>query len=429
MSESVRIPEAQVPVAEQVDVLVVGGGPAGAAAAICAARSGANTMLVERYGYLGGLATGALVVLLDDMYYENEITVAGIVDELQDRLESLGGLVRPPEEDRFKNDVEVQHKWRMWPVIDNKGTVTYRSTMDIESCKYVLFQMMEEAGVKLRLHSWFTDVLMEGNEVKGAVFMSKSGLHAVNARVVIDGTGDGDVLAKAGADFVHGRYMISVPHYMGNVDTAKAVRFVDEHPEDAMLLDAEVRRIYGGSWAHWWRLTSDPTVVWCTCPHMTGYDAIDVEDLTYLEIEGRKRIWKALDFVRENYPGFENAYISRTGDQIGVRQSRLLVGEYTLTVEDLRNRVRFDDTVGRGKGFYFPYRCLLPKKVDNLLVVGRHCSVESKAQRQTRQWPPCMVTGQAAGTAVALALESGVSVRDVDIATLQARLKDQGVLL
>jgi len=426
----------EAPVVADVDVLVVGGGPAGVAAAVCAARHGANTMLVERYGYLGGLATGALVVLLDDMYHNDEITVAGILDELQDRLESLGGLVRPPKEEWFKASPELHRKWHMWPFLDQQGgkgkepfPVVYRSVMDIETAKYVLFQMVEEAGVKLRLHSWCTSALTEGNEIKGAVLVSKSGYQAVNARVVIDTTGDGDVFASAGAEFVHGRYMISVPHYMGNVDTARAVKFVEEHPEDAMMLDKEVKRIYGGSWGNWWRLTADPTVVWCNCPHMQGYDAIDVEHLTQLEVEGRKRIWKALDFVRKNYPGFENAYISRTGDQIGVRQSRLLVGEYTLTLDDVRKGVRFEDTVGRGKGYYYPYRCLVPKNVDNLLVAGRHCSVESVAQRQTREWPPCMVTGQAVGTAAALALESGVKVRDVDIPTLQGRLEDQGVIL
>ena len=178
-----------------------------------------------------------------------------------------------------------------------------------------------------------------------------------------------------------------------------------------------------------WHLTADPAVVWCNRPHMHGYDGIDVEHLTYLEIEGRKRIWKVLDFVRKNYPGFENAYVSRTGDQIGVRKTRLLAGEYMLTLDDIRNGVRFEDTVGRGKGYYYPYRCLVPMTVDNLLVPGRHCSIESVAQRQARQWPPCMVTGQAAGTAAAMALESGVKVRNLDIPALQRRLKNQGVIL
>jgi hypothetical protein len=429
-----RIPEMEVPVIADVDVLVVGGGPAGVAAAVCAARQGVDAMLVERYGYLGGLATGALVIALDDMYHGNQITVAGIVDELQDRLERLGALVRPPKEEWFKVSRELHKKWYWWGLLDGWGrkepsAVAYRAIFDVETGKYVLFQMVEEAGVKLRLHSWYTTALIEDNQVKGVILFSKSGYQAVRASVVIDTTGDGDVFASAGAEYIHGGYMITVAHFMGNVDTAQAIKFVGEQPEEAKALNEQVRDIYGGSWAEWWQLTANPGVVWCDCPHISGYDGIDVEHLTYLEVESRKRIWRVLDFVRKNCPGFENAYIARTGDQIGVRQTRLLVGEYMLTKEDVTNCVQFEDAIGRGKGYYYPYRCLVPKQVDNLLVAGRHCSIEPVAQRQAREWPPCMVTGQAVGTAAAMALDSGVQVRDVHIPTLRRRLEVQDVIL
>lgn len=434
MADIVKIPKREVPVIAEVDVLVVGGGPAGVSAAVCAARQGASTMLVERYGYLGGLATGALVIHLDDMYHDGQITVAGIVDEFQNRLESMGALVRPPKDELFKANPELHKKWYWWGLLDGWGRtepapVAYRAAFDVETGKYVLMQMVEEAGVKLRLHSWCTTALVEGSEVKGVVLFSKSGYQAVRAEIVIDTTGDGDVFASAGAEYVHGSYLTTVAHFIGNVDTAKVTKFVEEHPKEAKLLNDQVRRIYGGSWAEWWWPTLHPGVVWCNCPHTSEYDALAVEDLTHWEVEGRKRIWKALDFVRENYPGFENAHIARTGDQIGVRQSRLLVGEYVLTKDDVRNGVRFKDSVGRGAGYYYPYRCFLPKKIENLLVAGRHCSIEPVAQRQAREWPPCMVTGQAVGTAAAMALESEVQVRDVDVVSLQRRLEGQGVIL
>jgi hypothetical protein len=434
VADTLKTPEMEVPVIADVDVLVVGGGPAGVAAAVCAARQGVDTMLVERYGYLGGLATGALVIALEDMYHDNQITVAGIVDELQDRLERLGALVRPPEEEWFKVSRELHKKWYWWGLLDGWGRkepspVAYRALFDVETGKYVLFQMVEEAGVKLRLHSWCTTALIEDNQVTGVILFSKSGYHAVRAKLVIDTTGDGDVFASGGAEYIHGGYIITVAHFIGNADTAKAMKFVEEHPKEAKTLNDQVKDIYGGSWAEWWQLTTNPGVVWCDCPHISGYDGIDVEHLTYLEVESRKRIWKVLDFVRKNYPGFENAYIARTADQIGVRQTRLLVGEYMLTKEDVTNGVRFEDAVGRGKGYYYPYRCLVPRQVDNLLVAGRHCSIEPAAQRQAREWPPCMVTGQAVGTAAAIALGSGVKVRDVNIPTLQRHLEAQGVIL
>jgi hypothetical protein len=434
MNKTVILPAQEIPVIDQVDVLVVGGGPAGVSAAVCAARKGAHTMLVDRYGYLGGLVTGAMVILLDDMYHEDQITVAGIVSELQDRLQSLGGLIRPEKEDIFQTIPELYKKWNWWGLVEGWGNkeiapVVYRSSFDVEICKQVLFQMVEEAHVKLRLHSWCTAAITEDNQVKGAIFFSKSGYQAVEARIVIDTTGDGDVFSSAGAEFAHGEYLISTPHFISNVDTEKVRKFFEEEPDAARELDRQVRQIYGASWNRWFYPTINPGVVWCDCPHFTGFDAINVEHLTHLEIEGRKRAWEVLEFVRKNYPGFEKANILHTACQIGIRQSRLLKGEYILTVDDIRSHTRFEDRVGRGGGYTYPYRSLLPRKIDNLLVAGRHFSADPIAQRAAREWPPCMVTGQAAGTAAALAISRNVKARDVDISELQRTLLEQGVLL
>jgi hypothetical protein len=391
-------------------------------------------MLVERYGYLGGLATGSLVIAMEDMHNGEEITVGGLVSEYQERMEAAGGLVRPEPHEWLQSSEELYEKWYWYGLLYGWGRqrpaqVDYGALIDVETSKYVMFKMMQEAGVTLRLHSWCTTALAEDHAVTGVVTMSKSGLQAIRARVVIDTTGDGDVFASAGAEFTHGQYLISISHFMANVDTEKMIRFAEENPEEAEALNREMRRIYKGSWREWFWLSARPGVVWCDCPHIKGYDGLDVEHLTYLEQEGRDRIWEALSFARENYPGFENAFISHTADQIGVRQTRLLQGEYTVTVEDVRDSVRFDDTVGRGKAYYYPYRSFVPKEVENLLVAGRHASFEPAAQRVAREWPPCMVTGQAVGTAAALALDSNVRVREVDIPRLQRILKEQGAIL
>ena len=182
----------------------------------------------------------------------------------------------------------------------------------------------------------------------------------------------------------------------------------------------------GGSWAHWWLKTPLPGVVWCNCPHMPGLDGLKVEDLTRAEMQGRKHIAKLFDYIRGHMPGFERCYVVDVAPQTGVRQTRLLDGEYVLNKEDLAQRTRFPDAVARGRDYTVPYRTMLPKHVENLLVAGRHYSATPPAQKISREIPPCMAMGEAAGVAAAMALDSGVSVRDVDVALLQQKLRAQG---
>jgi hypothetical protein len=179
----------------------------------------------------------------------------------------------------------------------------------------------------------------------------------------------------------------------------------------------------------WWLLTPRPGVVWCNCPHIPGYDGLKPEHLTHIEIESRRRFMKVIDFVRANYPGFERAYILDAAPQVGVRQTRLLEGEYVVTKEDVLERRTFPDVVARGRDYFTPYRSLLPRDVEGLLVAGRCYSATSEAQRISREIPPLMVMGEAAGTAAALSLEAGVTPRRVDVPTLQKRLIAQGVNL
>ena len=179
----------------------------------------------------------------------------------------------------------------------------------------------------------------------------------------------------------------------------------------------------------WWLKTPLPGVVWCNCPHIPGYDGLNPEDLTHIEVEGRRRFMKVIELVRASYPGFQRAYILDAAPQVGVRQTHLLDGEYVVTKDDIVSRRSFPDVIARGRDYYTPYRSLLPKGIDGLLVAGRCYAATPDAQKISREIPPVMVMGEAAGTAAALSLEAGVAPRKVDVAVLQKRLLAQGVNL
>ena len=298
--------------------------------------------------------------------------------------------------------------------------------MSCPGFKRVALEMVALHRVELRLHSWFSQALVEGDVIKGVVCETKAGREAMVADVVIDTSGDLDVAASAGAPFVGGAYMLTTVFRLGNVDTDAAERFEREQPLEFAALDKEVKRLIGGSWAHWWLKTPLSGVVWCNCPHMTGLDGLKVEDLTRAEVQGRQHIHQAVDFIRARMPGFERCVVIDVAPQTGVRQTRLLEGEVIVTKDDLIERKRFADSVARGRDYTTPYRAMLPQKIDNLLVAGRHYSATSSAQKMSREIPPCMAMGEAAGVAAAIALDAGVTVRSVDVKQLQAKLRAQG---
>ena len=427
-------PGMKTPVVGETDVLVVGGGPAGQAAAVAAARAGARVTLLERYGYLGGLASGGMVLVLDDMCAEGEVSVGGIALEIIERMQRLGACVAPPMSDCFRNDDEVRDRWVRWGFEElyarkKPKPIVYAASFDPEGWKQASQEMVLEAGVGLRCHSWFSRALVEDGVVRGVVVETKAGRQAILGRVVIDATGDGDVYASAGAPSVHGSYIMTLVHRLADVDTDAALAFERREPAAAQQLDREVKQILGGAWDMWWMLTPRPGVVWCNCPHIPGHDGLDPEHLTHIEIEGRRRFLKVLAFVRANVPGFQRSYILDAAPQVGVRQTRLLDGEYVVTKDDLLERRTFSDVVARGRDYYTPYRSLLPKRVEGLLAAGRCYAATPEAQRISREIPPVMVMGEAAGTAAALALESGVQPRKVDVTALQRRLLKQGVNL
>ena len=432
--KTVTEPGGQTPVVVETDVLVVGGGPAGQAAAVAAARAGAEVTLVERYGYLGGLASGGMVLVLDDMCAEREVSVGGIALEIIDRMKILGACVAPPPDDWFQNDADARDRWVRWGFEElyarrKPKPIVYSASFDPEGWKQASQEMVLEAGVHLRLHSWFSRTLVDDGAVRGVVVETKSGRQALMGRIVIDATGDGDVFGSAGAPAVQGSYIMTLVHRLADVDTAAALRFERDDPETARRLDAEIKHMLGGAWDMWWLLTPRPGVVWCNCPHIPGYNGLDPEHLTHIEIESRRRFMKVIDFVRARYPGFERAYVLDAAPQVGVRQTRLLDGEYVVTREDVLERRTFHDVVARGRDYYTPYRSLVPKRVDGLLVAGRCYSATPEAQRLSREIPPVMVMGEAAGTAAALSLEGNVAPRHVDVAILQKRLVAQGVNL
>lgn len=429
---SLKISSAQLeaPVVSRSDVVVVGGGPAGVSAAVAAARTGASVTLLERYSALGGLASGGMVLVLDDMANGQEISVTGIVSEYVERMEKIGLAVYPPEADWYSS-TETWNKWGRWGTFDfhshsSPKPICYAVAFDPDGWKRVSNDLVREAGVNLRLHSWFSRPIVDDGRIRGVVVETKQGPQAVLGDVVVDTTGDIDVASRAGADFTQDNYLTTLVFRLGGVDTDTAQRFEQENPKEARAINRKVKRMLGGAWDLWWLKTPLPGVVWCNCPHMTGYDGTDPASLTAAEFDARNRIAEAVEYVRQNLPGFEKSYVVDVAEQMGVRQTRLLQGEYVVTKDDVTSRRHFADSVARGRDYYTPYRSLVPRGVDQLLVAGRHYSATPDAQRISREIPPCMAMGQAAGIAASLAVEAGTTVRDIDPALIQAGVRKQG---
>jgi len=431
IKDFVTVQAQRVPIVAQTEVVVVGAGPAGLAAAVSAARNGCSVTLIERYHHLGGMASGGMVLVLDDMVnMGREVVTTGIVTEFVDRMERLDGAVYPPPEDCYKS-WDMWKKWSRWGCIDFHQTgmpqpILHAVAFDPDCWKRVSLDLVRDAGVNLRLHSWFSEAIVENGNVTGVICQTKLGRQAIKADMVIDATGDLDLAASAGASFINGQYIVTTVFRLCDVDTDKAEAYEYSNPEEYKALDRQARRVIGGAWGMWWLKTPLPGIVWCNCPHMPGYDGLSPEGMVAAEFEGRDRMMKLLEFARANIPGFENAKMLGAAEQLGIRQTRLLQGEYVVTKDDVQSRRHFADSVCRGRDYYTPYRALLPKGLDNLIVAGRHYSVDSEGQKSSREIPPCMSQGEAAGVAVSLALNSKSALRDVDVKLIQKKMRAQG---
>ncbi|NLS07432.1 FAD-dependent oxidoreductase [Rhizobium sp. P32RR-XVIII] len=434
MTQVIHQPAREIRVVDRSDVVVVGGGPAGISAAVSAARNGATVTLLERYPYVGGLAAGGMVLVLDDMINELEVTVRGICMEMIERMKRWDLCVTPTERDRlieFRDTPEAWQRWARWGLFDfhtqsMPHPVCFSAAFDPDGFKRAAYDIIGESRVKLRTHSWFSSAIVEDGAIKGVICQTKEGLQAIMGDVVIDTTGDLDVAASAGASHVESNFILTTVSRWGGVDTEAAERFEFEEPEAFKKLDHEAKRLIGGCWSFWWLKTPLPGVVWLNCPHMPNLSGLKTEDLTRAEIEGRNRIGRLLEFAREKLPGFENAYVVDFAPQTGVRQSRLLDGEYVVTKDDVMNRIHFADAVCRGRDYYTPYRAMLPREVDQLIVAGRHYSSTPQAQKSSREIPPCMAMGEAAGVAAVVALNAATTVKKADVRAIQKQMRAQG---
>lgn len=441
----------------EYDVLVVGGGNAGCAAALAAARNGARVLLVERYGFLGGTATASMVGPWMTFHSGDDRIVGGIAQEMVERLVARGGS-----------------PGHLHDASDYVPTIT---PFDPEIHKALLFEMMAENSVRLLLHAWFLDASVDQGRVAVSRFATVGGIVEVRAQRTIDATADAYVAASAGVPTqqgdARGRVQpASLMFRLSHVDLAALSAYVRQRPEQMRSSlktherTPESLTAVAGLYELWdaARARGDVDVprelvsffatpyadeVTVNMSRVVGVDPLDPDDLTRAEVAARAQVMQLFEFFRRDVPGFARARIAATATQIGVRESRRILGEYTLTAEDVLAARVFDDAVARsaypidihnpsgsgttthrlpaGASYEIPYRCLVPVLVDDLLVAGRCISTTHEALASTRLTPTVMTLGQAAGTAAALSLREGVTPRALDPRLLRERLIRDGV--
>ncbi|HXH13033.1 MAG TPA: FAD-dependent oxidoreductase [Alphaproteobacteria bacterium] len=457
---SILLPSRTAAIVAEPDVLVVGGGPAGLGAALGAADLGVEVLLAERYGFLGGNATAALVMPLMSSHTQRgrpkaaevsrlmppdhgpgEPVVAGVFRKFLERLVAVGGALQPSDQTGF--------------------TVPF----DPEAFKLVALDLLDEAGVKFLFHALATEVI-GGPHPEAVVFETKSGPVVVKAQVIVDCTGDGDIAARAGAAFEIGRdsdalvQPMTLMFRLVEFERAAFAAYIQTHPD-------QWRGVHG-----LWDLIAQATaageldlpredLLFFSTPHereisvnstrVTGVLGIDVWDLTYAEWRSRRQMRQIAAFLRRYVPGFAQTYVVQSGVNVGVRETRRIVGDYQLTAADVLEAHKFDDVIARcsypidihnpagsgtilqrlppGEAYDIPLRCLLPQGVDRLVVAGRCISGTHEAHSSYRIMPVAMTTGQAAGVCAALAARGGCTPRQLAVADVQRELKRQGANL
>jgi hypothetical protein len=440
------------PVLCETDVLVVGGGPGGLAAAVGAAREGVHTTLVDRFGCFGGVITQVGIESVAWYRHEGTVDIEGIGIEFEQRAKAFGGTQPEPQ--------------------------SCSEALDTELFKCVADELVRETGVQPLLHCLAVDPILEAGAITGVVTESKSGRQAVMAKRVIDATGDADIAYRAGAPCrttpVAEMMGVSVVFSCSGVDRERFFDYIKESAPTYKDWSASWRIETGGKEADlfspflqepfdmarragiipeavtsiggtWSRISEAGEATGLNLVYLPGYDCTDVRDLTRAELEGRRQVLLAIEALRRFAPGFADARLRNFGMTLGTRDSRKIIGRYDLTARDVREQARFADSVGifpefidgygtlvlptTGRYFHVPYGILVPREVENLLVAGRCVAGDAIAHAATRSQMCCAVTGQAAGVAAAQSISDAATVAGIDVARLQGALKRQGVRL
>lgn len=416
---------------QHYDLVVAGGGLTGVAAAVAAKRHGVrDVLLIERYGFLGGMATAGLVnpfmtyFKSKSPYTEENQLIFGIFQEILDELDKLGGL-------------------------------KYKAVFDAEIMKLVLNRMIQKAGVDVLLHTFVEAVNKDSESTVDSIRVAnKSGVYNIEGSMFIDCTGDADIAYMAGVPCKKGRdedgfaQPMTMCFRVAGVDRSK----MPHRDEINRLYREAVSRgeIHNPREDVLFFDTMQPDVIHFNTTRIVMKDATDAEQLTQAELEVREQCWEMFYFLKKYVPGFENSYFQVSAPQIGVRESRRIVGKYVLTGEDVLSARKFDDSIcyfaynidihnpsGTGtvlksldEGEYYgiPYRCLLPLNIENLLVAGRPISSTHEAHSSLRVMPACTAMGQAAGTAAAIAIKAGIQPSDVDVQALREQLMADGAI-
>lgn len=430
----------EIPIIAETEVLVAGGGPAGVGAAIAAARCGAKVMLIEKCGYLGGVATAGMM-----SHWSGAVHCSLLKEIMKKTAQSTSlPLEYAPELTEHDFNWSIPH----------------------ECQKQVLFQMMREAGVTVQVHTMAVAVIKDGNKVKGVITESKSGREAIMAKAVIDATGDGDIAAFAGAEYLLGReednacQPVTLMFRIGGVDYARAVfphsfeTFIDLPAGEIQALGRAHLPAPAGHVLLYRNLL--PGEVTVNMTNVTGINGTDVRDLTRAEMECREQMDQIVKFLRKFVPGYEKCYLTASGEMTGIRETRHFKGVITLTPEDIVEAKVFDDWIAvknyfnfdihnikgagldsngaqkffRAKGEYtIPYRACVPEKIDGLLLSGRNISGTHKAHSNYRVMGICLNIGVGVGTAAATAVQAGVELRNADIKNVQQILLANGTEL